>query len=173
MSPYSLYPTGSVQAPVATIVWGQSDVEPWADEQEVTIDRVIGSIHLAGVTGIPIEGTDFAHVLVRIGMLVLEETETASVGADVVKLDLGENEVWEDFEWMWLKSVILPGSAQWRSPDGNLLHFNETIDVDIRNRRKVGQSDELVLFAQWISLEPSYNLTVGMVTDLRAVMMSR
>jgi len=175
--PTPMFPMGSPSPALQSIVWGQSDVEPWADEQEVTIDRIIGAIHLHGSTAELGTNPFRMPFLVRLGMLVIEESEVAgNGGVDLVKLDLSQNETWEDFEWMWIHSVVLPGQhgGSQSSVSPTVTPFEYTLEVDIRNRRKVGQSDELALFGQFAPLgSDSYSVVMSLTSDLRCVMMSR
>lgn len=166
----ALNPLGAPWPAIFTIVDGQVDVEPWADDQEVTLDRVVGNISLFGSTG---EDGILAHpVYVRMGMLVHEEAEAQGGGPQLLELDLAEQETLEDFEWMWLHSVMLPGSHARSYTAQGAQAFEYNIPVDIRNRRKIGQSDELLLFAQWATL-PSFSISINCTVDLRSILMSR
>lgn len=135
-------------APVVTLAAGQVDVEPWADNQEVTIDRIVGQINLQGVayqtfTEVPALATAPATII-RLGMMVQEEADATSSPL----LSLFSDEVLEDYEWMWLREVV---PSNWNygastTPDLQGWGFTESIHIDSGLRRKLGQTDNLLLY---------------------------
>lgn len=153
--------------PIATLVSGQVDVEPWADAQEVLLDRTIGRIHLYSSTAS--DGHSYAPY-VRLGLIVQEEVEAAGAGGvDEVKLALAEQEVWEDYEWMWMWSG--PLDFVWGTSTN--LHWGKTIEFDIGNRRKIGQSDELNLYGQSFRYPAMDAAAVGLIMDVRTMLVSK
>lgn len=137
--------------PVVTLAAGQVDVEPWADNAEVTVDRIVGQINLQGsviqtFTEAPPVATAPA-TWIRLGILVQEEGDSTSAPF----MNMWTDEHLEDFEWMWLREIIpsnwnyCPGSTT-TGPSG--WGFTETIDLDLRVRRKLGATDNLLLYAQ-------------------------
>lgn len=137
-------------SPAVTLAAGQVDVEPWADNQEVVVDRIVGQINLQGIsyvtyTEAPALATAPA-TMVRLGMLVQEETDPTAAPF----INLFSDEHVEDFEWMWLQEVVpnnwnyLPGSSTTGASGWGWTH---TIDLDLRVKRKLGQTDNLLLYA--------------------------
>lgn len=160
----------------AILVSGQVDVEPWADDQEVTVDRIIGNIGLRTEwtysSDDALWGVDY---MVKLGILVHEE-----VTQDVSQMELNmfDQETMEDYEWMWLWTGLVTEFTNngTRIADVNVFSSaTVNIPVDIKNRRKVGQSDELLLFAQYARLYDFASMTesVQMSVDLRTILMSR
>jgi len=176
--PVALYPEGlglfqmgtNEFGPNMILVSGQVDVEPWADDQEVTCDRIRGQITLMG-SATDTGGPAFAPY-VRMGLLVHEEAESESVGTDALKLNLAEQEVWEDFEWIWMWHGF-PTLIGFNANDGDQWLYQERVDVDIRNRRKLGHSDQLLLFAQYAPLSATQTVVIDGFADFREILMSR
>lgn len=173
LNTYQVLPAGfGALAPCATLVSGQVDVEPWADDQEVTLDRVVGKFTMASVYDRAAGGAVPPYV--RMGLLVHEEAEIAGPGGlDELELALNEQEVWEDFEWMWMWSGLLVVGVT--SLDGETLQASREVDIDCRVRRKIGQSDELLLFAQYLNFPAggSVGSNIELVADVRCILMSR
>lgn len=171
---------GQVEPALLQLVSGQVDVEPWADEQEVTIDRIIGQIHYqVAAQQDPSQFLAPPRCLIKAGILVNEEiTQDISPQA----LNLFEQETMEDYEWMWLNTTLMKYDETQRftdtAGDAVVLDAVHTLELDIRNRRKVGQSDELNLYIQAMPLAriptgPAELLIVEALVELRQVMMSR
>lgn len=163
------------QQPIGTLVSGQVDVEPWADEQEVTLDRVIGSISLRStafwdptVISVP------PGVFVQLGLLVNEEVTSDIAGQT---LAIFEQETLEDYEWMWLWGGYVEfDSTRELTATGFVTDSNTRIEVDIRNRRKIGQSDELNLYATYLMDTPDTGAGIPVVQatwSLRTILMSK
>lgn len=170
-----LTPGVNAQAPLATLVSGQVDVEPWADEQEVTLDRTIGNISLKATTtwdsAVTIDPPD---VYVKLGILVNEEITADPAGST---LNMFEQETLEDYEWMWLWGGFV-GADQFQTRALTGTQFVTSgwtnIYLDISNRRKIGQSDELNLFGQVVVNGETLGAPiVEAVYDLRTVLMSK
>jgi len=155
VNPWNFAASGSPGSfPAVTLASGQTDVEPWADNQEVVIDRIVGNIGVSGVsygqfTTLP--SVLYAPAVVcRLGILVQEEADATSAPA----IDLFNDEQCEDYEWMWLRH-FMPGSWNY-IPNTNpsevptaAVGFYETLDLDLRVKRKLGQTDQLLLYAQY------------------------
>lgn len=162
-------------APIFTLIGGQADVEPWADEQEITVDRIVGQLHVvvehAYDSLLNVFGND---IYVKAGLIVNEEI---TQDVDEVKLDLFEQETMEDYEWMWLGNcvpLVQNGSRQQDSYIYTRSHF--VWNWDIRNRRKVGQSDELNLFMQYLpfnTVGEDDAFAVSAWVDCRQIMLSK
>lgn len=161
--------------PIATLVSGQVDVEPWADDQEVTLDRIVGSISLratsfwdSNVVIVP------PNCFVQLGLLVNEEVTKDASGQTI---DIFEQESLEDYEWMWLWGGYVEfDSTRFLSGTQYVTDANTRIEVDIRNRRKIGQSDELNLYAQYLMDTSSTGAGIPVLQatwSLRTVLMSR
>lgn len=151
--------------PSFTLVSGQVDVEPWADEQEVTLDKIIGRMTFYSAYAIQ-AGVHPAYL--KVGILLHEEV---TQDVDLPRLNLFEQETWEDYEWLWLWS----GSMDVESYTDSTFYSRKDVDVYTKNRRKIGQSDELVVYAQSADNQthgPAL-ATVTAVCDLRTVLMSR
>jgi len=162
--------------PIAIIADGQLDVEPWADEQEVTIDRIVGSIMISGRSGTESAGFFPPHLILKMG-IVLNEELTDGIPAAVVTKDLFNQESLEDTEWMWLDSrVCTPFTDTLDTAGLRTWHYAMTEYIDLRNRRKIGQKDELALYAQF-GLAQTYSIPFDVqlqsYTDVRCILMSR
>lgn len=171
-----VYPGSTPTGPIAIICDGQVDVEPWADEQEVTIDRIVGSILIYGYSiglgdGSPMTAKD---AILKVG-IVLNEELTDESPAPVVEKQLFDQESYEDTEWMWLHTAVLPSTnLVWHTDTTTWYRtYQYTIPVDIRNRRKIGQRDELAVYAQFLSSGSGYTISLQSYTDLRCILMSR
>lgn len=151
--------------PIFTLVSGQVDVEPWADEQEVTLDRLVGTLSFKAQWDV---GAGAAGPYLRVGILLHEEV---SQGVDLPELNLFEQETWEDYEWLWLWSGTMPIIVT--SNNGDTLVALKEFELDIKNRRKIGQSDELVVYAQSADGDGWALSTVIAVQAIRTILMSR
>lgn len=171
--PYGVGP----QLPVLTLVSGQVDVEPWADDQEVTLDRVVGDLNIRfWATTDTTERLLFLTPLIKIGLIVNEEVTQDPSGQT---LDLWDQETMEDYEWMWMTSFI-PEFQYARTlgtpADQIVQEWNYSIHLDIKNRRKIGQSDELNLYGSWRAYDGTSGVNTGNVeftADIRQILMSR
>lgn len=172
--------------PIAVLVDGQIDVEPWADEQEVTLDRIVGNLAFHGYfqSYFPSGTYTLANKVpyLKVGIVLLEEL-SKDPASNVPTRNLFDQEDLEDTEWMWLWSgfpehfvqanvaAAIPNDGQ---PTNNIFtKFVLNIPVDIRNRRKIGQNDQLALYAEWASPSPEYDISVQSYTDVRCILMSR
>lgn len=143
--------TGGVQ-PEIVLAAGQTDVEPWADNQEITIDRIVGQVTVSGTALANFSEVPPAlyapAVEYRLGMLVQEEGDATSAPF----INLFDDEHLEDFEWMWLYQGV-PANWNYQSTSAAEVGswgFTETIPLDLRVRRKLGQTDSLLLYAQYV-----------------------
>lgn len=168
--------------PVAVLAAGQTDVEPWADNEEVTIDRVVGQINLqwsVGARWVEVPAYRFApSVAFRLGLVVQEEADATSSPF----INLWSDEHLEDYEWMWLKEVIPDSWSYMPTSDENqyvALGSTNTIDLDIGVRRKLGQTDNLLLYCQYgvfndVSMEPGSIMVLAAGSHLlRSIFMSK
>lgn len=161
--------------PVLTLVSGQIDVEPWADEQEVLLDRVVGSITL-GATAFWDSGDIISSPspFVKLGLLVNEEI-SQEVGS-LPMLDMWDQETMEDYEWMWMWSGYLEHiTTRLLTGTQYLTEYNLKIDIDLRNRRKIGQSDELNLYGSFAPayFHGDYIPSVQAGVDVRTMLVSK
>lgn len=169
--------------PVVVICDGTVDVEPWADAQEVTVDRVVGDILVYGYTIIPVDGPYSLsnHVpLIKLGMLLDQELSDDGGLLEVPLHNLWDQEHLEDLPWMWL-ATHQPQAVLVKSPSSNVggggtngeMWFNERIHVDVGVRRKLGAQDALNLYASWASPAPDFTSQVLLFADLRCILMSK
>lgn len=172
----------SGQPPAVTLATGQLDVEPWADNQEVLIDRIVGDINIRGIAA-NVWDAEPAYIVapavyLRLGMLVQEEGDATSPPL----IALGNDEHLEDYEWMWLASFT---PQEWNyTPTGGTagtyiagMGFSQTLHLDLRVKRKLGQTDQLLLYAQAAGqFDPGNSDNLLEVTGehlLRAIFMSK
>lgn len=161
--------------PLVTLVSGQIDVEPWADDQEVTLDRTVGTINITG-TGFWDSGevTALPWPIIKFGLLVNEEI-SQETGA-LPQVNLFDQECLEDYEWMWL-ATVMPEFISTRliSGDQFVTNFMLHLELDIRNRRKIGQSDELNLYGSFANdfVTPGSLPGILAFVDIRTILMSR
>lgn len=168
--PGGLTPGG--EPPLAIIADGQIDVEPWADEQEVTIDRIVGSVCFTGYSRSASISFNPRNVLLKMGIVLNEEL---SGDGSLVTRNLWDQEDLEDTEWMWLKCfAVEPKAYSGDYVNGTgYFHYATTVDIDLRNRRKIGQKDELALYASYVVTASDYEVQLLSYTDLRCILMSR
>lgn len=163
-----VYNVGAVPlvAPTFTLVSGEVDVEPWADDQEVTLDKVIGRLTFWSQWSTT--SNTVMPPYLKVGILLLEEL---TQDVDPVRINLYEQETWEDYEWLWLwaGSMELLGT----SSNGESAYGRKDLDVFTKNRRKIGQSDELVVYAQSADGVTAAIATVKAACDVRTILMSR
>lgn len=169
-------PSTTFTPPLLSLIAGQADVEPWADDQEITVDRIVGTIHIITEYSYDPTINDFGNDFhLKAGILVNEEV---SQDIDPPGLKLWEQETMEDYEWMWLWS----GITEWQNGTRYVTNSNvwarayNRIDLDIRNRRKVGQSDELNLYMAYAPFnfqDEGAAVLVSAIVDLREIMLSR
>lgn len=118
---------------------GDLDLE-WMDATEATIDRLVGDLAINYEENWT-TSTKPVFPIARFGLLLVEEVETL---ATWVPPDLFEAEDLEEYEWMWLQQVNPPVDV-WQGGILNILAGNSSYHLDIRNRRKIGPKDHLVL----------------------------
>lgn len=132
------------------LLYGDTDWD-WADNSEVRIDRILGSISWDSwlsvgdlTAGCPIP------VVVRLGILA---TEGDASNAPVV--NLFDPEDLEEQQWMWLYSSQGDHSVAMYD---TIIHRTQwdNIDVDIRTRRTLGKKDSVWLYGQF-----KYNTSIG------------
>lgn len=171
-----IIPEGILPAlPVATLVSGQVDVEPWADEQEVTLDRLVGSIELRALQQwTASEVIEPPMPYVKMGILVNEEINETVDGTQIA---IFEQERLEDYEWMWLWGGYMDHVLTRRIDEAEPEYastFRSRIELDLHNRRKIGQGDELNLYAQVLS---DTTLVIAplaqLIVDVRTILMSK
>lgn len=158
--------------PLYEIVNGQVDVEPWADDQEVTLDRIVGSLLLYGATSRELDVSGYPRpVIAKFGILVVED----SGGVGVPSIDLFDQEEFEDYEWLWLHTLVLPWDAYLPNSSENEGYgiVNHTIPLDIRNRRKIGQGDQLVMYGCFAAMASGWTVSIQTYLDVRTILMSR
>lgn len=175
VSGFLMTSAGNTQLPLAEIITGADDVQPWADAEEITVDRIVGSI--AVQIAIRWQGVTAPQMLfqpaARFGILAVED-------GDPNPLDLWEQETLETYEWMWLKQV-LTDTGRTSEIDSDAVSTQwVNFDVDIRNRRKIGKQDVLCLYGgigypTGVGAIPGdiETLTAYCVPMLRTIMMSR
>lgn len=165
-----VYPASTTAGPIAVLCDGQIDVEPWADEQEVTIDRIVGSLHFYGYSlADTLESA--RDVILKVGIVLNEELTDDSPAPVVTKL-MFDQESNEDTEWIWLHSKVLEATPVLTGTTW-VKNFQYTIPIDIRNRRKIGQKDELAVYAQWATSGSGYLVQLQSYCDVRCILMSR
>lgn len=173
---------GNPRQPVVVICDGAIDVEPWADAQDVTVDRIVGDIILYGYAVQPAAPSAYQNSMhspiVKLGVLLDQELSgTPPAGLqEVPEHDLWSQEDLEDLPWMWLQSVMPEQNGfSYVSPTTGtgFYTFRENIHVDIGVRRKLGGRDALNLYASWSSPAPDFNTQVLLFADLRCILMSK
>lgn len=169
-----LVPRGVEPAPpVVTFVSGQVDVEPWADEQEVTLDRLIGAFSIRATEIWDSSSiVDPPGIYVKLGILVNEEMTEDIAGQTIA---IFEQERLEDYEWMWLWGGYLDIVQTRQTAQANMYAttYMTRIELDIGNRRKIGQSDELNLYAQFLPDTAASLPLVELISDVRTILMSK
>jgi len=171
--------------PVQTLLDGEFDVADWADEQEVRVDRIVGSIGLQGrVSNTDSPAVDGPPAIIRLGIIVHEEKSSDLIANDPTRKLFNQADL-QEAEWMWLKQVVVaPPHGDQRDgvepgAPGYLAAYwvNMSIDVDIRNRRKIGQKDQLFLYASYATPQSyglaEYTWAVRIIPMLRLVMVSK
>lgn len=163
-TPWSLLPVASAgQPPNIVLAAGQSDVEPWADNQEIRVDRIVGDLNIRGAVShtfvSPVDVPLAPPMYIRLGLIVQEEGDATTAPF----INLFSDEHLEDFEWMWLYSSCAQGWNYIPYADADLYNrsgigFQFRIPMDLRVRRKLGQTDTLLLYAQYATEE---NLSVA------------
>lgn len=166
--------TASGVPPLAIIADGQLDVEPWADDQEVTVDRIVGSLLFWGWSEAALAGHQAPiDVILKLG-IVLNEELTAEDPAPIVNRRLFDQEDLEDTEWMWLHAVHLTPAVTIVNAEGLVAYrYSYTLPIDLRNRRKIGQRDELALYAAANPTASGFDFSIQSYTDVRCILMSR
>jgi len=140
--------TGS--EPIASLLSGEFDVATWADEQEIRVDRIVGSIGIGGRVLLDSSAEAPAPIVVRLGMIVSEDV-TADLTADNPRRKLFDQNDLQEAEWMWLHQVVLEPTVY--PGDASRVNYTYNLPIDIRNRRKIGQKDYLFLYSQFAILD--------------------
>lgn len=140
-------------APVQ-LLYGDTDWD-WADNSEVRIDRILGTISWDSWLGSSsLTAGDPPPVVVRLGIIATEED-----GAVPPTLDLFDPEYLEEYQWMWLYSSQGHHSA---TADGGLVRIQyDNIDLDVRTRRTLGKKDSVWLYGQF-----KYNTSVSLAAGI-------
>jgi hypothetical protein len=144
------------------MVVGDLDTE-WADANEVVVERIVGDVRVAtSRTGL---GSSSPVILaqrlpvVRMGLLVLEETVSPATAAPPEAPSLWNNDDLQDAEWMWLHQVafdvvqIVPDTGPQPGPYGSM-HSWSHFHLDVRVKRKLGRRDALVMCHTWATVGP-------------------
>lgn len=166
-----LFPNGS--PPLDTIISGEFDVEDWADEQEITVDRVIGDIALSGAVTFAGGASYPCPLYIRLGLIVSEDLSDDPAASDPTRGLFDQTDL-QEAEWMWLTQIV-PTPVY--SQSAGVWLYNENIHVDLRNRRKIGQKDVLFLYGAYaIDTADNGRVTVFNIREvhnLRCIMMSK
>lgn len=180
-TPWSVSPAENAGLPPNVVLAaGQQDVEPWADNQEVLVDRVVGDINIGGfftAEFADIPPANYApHVVVRFGMMVQEEADATTAPF----INLFADEALEDFEWMWLHETTPENLGYATRTSSNAIAgmgFYNHIHLDLRVKRKLGQTDLMLLYAQYALFDdPSIVSSEGSISAshvLRSIFMSK
>lgn len=160
-------------SPLRTLFYGDTDWD-WADSSEVLVDGIIGRFHWDALSLTTQAGELIWHPqTIRLGVLAVEDSDVPPT------IDLFDNEVREEFEWMYLYSAIGNISAVWDpNMDNHVRTQYEDIDVNIRTRRKLGKKDGIYLYGQTrlhsdtVITDTTFRLPV-LSTDLRAIIKSK
>lgn len=160
-------------SPIRTLFYGDTDWD-WADSSEVLVDGIIGRFHWDALNQIQDDSLGIWHPqTVRLGVLAVEDSDVPPT------IDLFDNEVREEYEWMYLYSAIgkLENLSPGQFPITSLFQY-EDVDVNIRTRRKLGKKDGIYLYAQTrlhsdtVVTGTTFRLPV-LSTDLRAIIKSK
>lgn len=182
--PLTVLPTVGSLGPLAVLIDGSVDVEPWSDEQEVTLDRLVGSFNFTGQSVIPTNSGTLVNNLpyVKCGLLVVDDLEEEPVTV-YPNISLWNQEDYEDHEWMWRKAffpenvyynTLKVGTPTGGSTINGLTVWNTNIDIDIGVRRKIGPKAALCLYAGWVPpYESGWDIGVALNYEVRAILMSR
>jgi len=150
--PFTNPPTGN--APLDALISGEFDVAPWADEQEVRVDRVVGDISVAGIVTAGLGGAPPTYI--RMGIIVAEDVSDDPTAPDPTR-ELFDQSDLEEAEWMWLHqfapTYVGVGTGDW-------LVAGYNYHLDLRVRRKLGHKDVMYLYAAY-SMESA---DVGQIT---------
>jgi len=150
----------------------------WSDDNNVLLERLVGSINVRALQGDDEVQNLFAGFpLIRMAVLAVEDAKsTAAATANLTGISLWANDSLQEYEWMWLwQSGAWDTETVWASGAGALLNRETGVPVDIRTRRSIGQKDRVVLLA-------SYKYPINRLTDelsvqiqpmLRAVVTTR
>jgi len=172
--------TSTLNPPILVVIDGGADVAPWADETEVTLDRVVGSILTQFVRvldpGTPNLVEEMHQAFCRYGLLVAEETEE---GAPPPAVNLFDSDVVEAYEWMWIQDVVPEeSSTSIVMGDDSVVTTNLTrTPLDVRVRRKIGPKDQLLLYGALARMELGFTTNsfffARALPNLREIVMSR
>jgi len=164
---------GTQEPPICDLIDGPNDVEPWSDANEITVDRVVGSIssfvNLA-FTAEPANSFMLANPVIRYGIL-----KTDGTTPDV---DLFDQAQIEELQWLWLHQHTTDTARTGDVTAGAGSSGWSTFQVDTRCRRKIGRTDTLSLYATAGFLTGPLdsniaNLLITSIPLLRVVMLSR
>jgi len=148
--PNATLATTNGNLPVSTMLDGEFDVAPWADEQEVTIDRIVGTLSVSASVQYAQNLFVGTPGVVRLGIIVHED-KTSSLVAEDPRRKLFEFTDLQEAEWMWLKQLSIPCDFSSFDPTSEsfVSEGYSDIDIDIRVRRKLGQKDQLFLYGAY------------------------
>jgi len=157
--------------PFDQILSGEFDVEPWADEQEIRLDRVVGDISLSGLVTSGLEPAIFA---IRMGLIVAEDVSDDPTADDPTR-NLFDMTDLQEAEWMWLHQVVPSPVFCPEATPNPLWAYTYNLHVDLHNRRKIGQKDSLFLYASYAK-EVNADISVWnvrLIHNLRMIMVSK
>jgi len=165
--------------PILVLIDGAQDVEPWADDQEVTLDRIVGSLctqFTEVYTAVPTVVEQAHRVFARYGLLVAEELEPTTPP----QINLWDSDALEQYEWMWLADVVPEESTSSIELDDTTTVVRSNLTrtpLDVRVRRKIGPSDQLLLYGSAGRMEAAsagdQQFFARVVPCLRTILMSR
>jgi len=161
--------------PMDALLSGEFDVENWADEQEVRVDRIVGDI---GIVGMVTHSADQPpSVVVRLGIIVAEDVSDDPT-ADEPTRSLFDQTDLQEAEWMWLHQHVPhfePVFGALGGVIGSRISYNH--HLDLHNRRKIGQKDLLYIYASYTYMSGEESLitvwNVRLVHSLRLIMVSK
>lgn len=160
--------------PYATIVQGEFDVEPWSDDEEVTIDRIVGDLSWVG--NVQYSGVA-PKLVIRAGIIVAEDVSDDPGAPDPTRSLFDFSDL-QEAEWLWLHQFTPDADGRLESsgtqPDVDWL-VSHNVHVDIRCRRKLGQKDILYLYTSYVpeNNHPSFTQSIKCVPLLRTICMGR
>jgi len=157
--------------PFDQLLSGEFDVEPWADEQEIRLDRIVGDISIAGSM---VSGFEPPIYAIRLGIIVAEDTSDDPAAADPTR-SLFDTTDLQEAEWMWLHQVVPTAVYLPDATPNPAFYLTYNLHLDLRNRRKIGQKDSLFLYAAYSndSNVPISLWNVRLVHNLRMIMVSK
>lgn len=153
----------------AELIVGQLDL-PYIDKSEIRFDRMVGTIsfrcYVSEVGAVP------NPAVVRFGILAVEDTDRV-----YQTIDLWDPESVEEYEWMWIEQFSFPNQTPFtlgsEPPLTYIQHAMHDVKLDIRTRRKLGQKDSIVLYAQHREMGDGLNdntiTAVRYIHNMRAI----